>query len=748
MDKIEQVDKDDRATWILEQMRQSKISSSAWRKQARECYAFFASDQWSDEDTAILEEQGRPPVVFNRIARTINAIAGLEVQNRQEVRYIPREINDGPVNEILTATAKWVRDNCDAEDEESESFQDCLISGMGWTDTSLEYEVDQDGKIVIERDDPLSYYWDSNSRKRNLDDSRWRAKVHRYTKEQIQEKWPDWDGTATGGEEFTEEVQVSHDSTLPFYDGGSNNKTGSNKLIEVICFQWYEKEDVYRTQDPMTGNIVKLTKTKYDAMKDMLTMSGAKVVKQPSRKYRKAYLIGKDIVEEVDLEVQNGFTFNCITGLRDRNNNSWFGLVNLMLDPQRWANKWLSQIMHILNSNSKGGLMAETDAFADIRKAERDWSDPQAITWLKSGGLGKVQQKQISQMPTGVHELLRYSLESINDVPGVNSEMLGLADRQQAGVLEASRKQAGITMLAVFFDSLRRYRKEQGRVLAKMIVEYISDGRIIRIVGEEGAQSVPLLKDNLTFEYDVVVDDSPTSPNQKEKTFQIIMQGLPQMIAAGLPPPPMDIISYMPLPESILTKWKQNANPEIKQQMQQMGQMLEQQAQQLQQMQDQLQAAGAENQKLQGQITGLDIQKHQDQIQIEAAKLEQGNQNLQISLMDAETRRMQAQTQFMQAQSKADADRAKQAMEETKLILENDKAMIEARMQMMSEGGTNDADEMMIADMQRQLDTISKSLERIQISMMSPQTNNIGITMIKGEGMGGMEGMHEKMQEE
>lgn len=730
--------KEDRAVWILDNMRQSKIASANWRKQARECYAFFASDQWSEEDRAILEEQGRPPVVFNRVARTINAIAGLEVQNRQEVRYVPRENTDGAVNEILTAAAKWVRDNCDAEDEESEAFQDTLICGMGWTDTSLDYEVDQEGKIIIERDDALSYYWDSNSKKRNLDDTRWRAKVHKYTEDQVKEQWPDWDGAVSGNEEFAEDVSVSHDKTMPFYDKGSSNQTGKDKLIEVICYQWYEREDVYRTQDPMSGKVVKLSKAKYEAMKDML--EGQKVVKQPSRKYRKAYVIGKQIVAEEDLESQVGFTFNCITGLRDRNNNSWFGLVNLMIDPQRWANKWLSQIMHILNSNSKGGLIAETDAFADVRKAEKDWTNPQAITWVRPGKMGAIQQKQVTQMPTGIAELMKHALESINDVPGVNSEMLGLADRQQAGVLEASRKQAGVTMLAVFFDSLRRYRKEQGRILAKMIIDYIADGRLIRIVGEEGAQIVPLLKDPLMFDYDVVVDDAPTSPNQKERTFQIIMQGLPQMLAAGLPPPPMDIISYMPLPESLLTKWKQNANPELTQQLQQMQQQLEQQGMQMQEMGGQLQAAAHENQQLQEQLMNGDAEKNQADMAVKGAEigikreeLELKREETQIKYMEAETRRLDAQTKYAQAQSKIEADVAKQALEVAKFQLEQDRSLIEARMQMMTEGGTNDADEAMMADMHRQLTSINDSLSRIQVGMMTQKPSAVGITIMNQE---------------
>jgi hypothetical protein len=45
---------------------------------------------------------------------------------------------------------------------------------------------------------------------------------------------------------------------------------------------------------------------------------------------------------------------------------------------------------------AKGGLLAEEDSFTDPRKAESEWANPSAITWVKKGELaaGKVQPKQ------------------------------------------------------------------------------------------------------------------------------------------------------------------------------------------------------------------------------------------------------------------------------------------------------------------------------------------------------------------
>ena len=71
-------------------------------------------------------------------------------------------------NEILTAGAEWFRDEANAEDEETQAFEDMLTVGLGWTETLLDYMADPEGAPRVVRLDPLEMCWDSHAHRKGL----------------------------------------------------------------------------------------------------------------------------------------------------------------------------------------------------------------------------------------------------------------------------------------------------------------------------------------------------------------------------------------------------------------------------------------------------------------------------------------------------------------------------------------------------------------------------------------------------
>lgn len=537
--------------------------SSSWRRQAKSDFEFVAGKQWDDNTRSQLEEEMRPVITFNRTLPMIKAVTGMEINSRHETVFMPRNTTAGEVraNEILTAASQWMADGCDAEDEQSEAFFDAVVCGMGWTECRIEYDEDPDGKYVEERIDPLEMVWDHTARAKNLQDAKRMFRLREMSLSEAREMFPDehdvdldayWAMAASN--EAGDPVPIE-ERRLKLSEADSAEP---DQKVRIVHVQWYETEQYIRVEHPQTGEIIEVDMEQWGQYLDQLAETGQqppRFVNQNRRVYKQAFLGGKILGEVKPALCNERFSFNCITGQPDRVKGTWVGLVDVIRDPQMWANKWLSQTLHILNTTAKGGILAEEDAFKNIRDAQDTYAQPDAITFTKKGAVsqGKIMQKPGVGLPQGYVNLLQFSVDSIPQVTGINMEMMGLRDVNQPGVLEAQRKQSAMTILAPLMDSKRRFTKNVGRCRLDLIQRYFSDGRLVRIAGKEGVQELrPLLQDETSGDYEVIVDDAPTSPNTKEQTWATIQQVMPVFKDMLTPEAVLTILEYSPLPSQLI----------------------------------------------------------------------------------------------------------------------------------------------------------------------------------------------------
>ena len=580
------LDKADMFRVLKQWFRDDGRHSAKWRAEAKKDFDFKAGEQWEPEEKSQLNEQLRPEIVFNRTLTIIKAVAGFEINGRHEIQFLPRNTQDTALNEVLTGASKWMADECEAEDEESEAFQDTATCGMGWTESKLSYDVDSAGMYDEPEVNPLEMYWDCRARKRNIVDSRRRARLRQMSLGEAMDMFPDndpeeLDARWAVGMEPDEQTKTIEEKRIR--DENADDNGVEKNDVYIVQMQWFENVPYWLVADKATNKKIELPDSQFKVLKARMEALGIPIiaVKIKKRKYFQAFIGGK-VLEVGDAPFKDGFSWECITGEQNKNKGTWFGLIRIMRDPAKWSNKFFSQILHIVNSNAKGGIMAEPDAFDDQRQAEESYARPEAITWLKKGALSgqnpKWTKKPSLEFPAGLMQLLEFAVSSLRDVTGINLELLGQKDIDQPGILEAMRKQAGMTVLATMFDSLRRFRKRVGKIRLYYIQNFLSDGRLVRITGQDGAKVIPLLRDKCMGEYDVVVDDAPTSPNQKQANWGLIAPLLPvfkdQLMAN--PQLLLAILEFSPLPsrlvETLRTVLAQpNPQQAIQQQMQQLG---------------------------------------------------------------------------------------------------------------------------------------------------------------------------------
>jgi hypothetical protein len=606
---------------------------SKWRIEAKRSYNFVSSKQWEEEDERILMAQGRPTITFNRTAPIINAVCGLEVNNRQGVVYLPREMGDVGVNEMYTSAGKWVREECQAEDEESEAFRDVTICGEGWVETRMDYDETPTGMVAEERIYPLEMGVNKEAFRANYSDARLIYRIRQMSPDDVtallglpQDIIPDalharWltddiipeDGGTHNKKDYPDETR----------DGVSASQRGPRRTVTVVQCQYWKRERVHLVATDADQQPQMMTVEEFAKFQERAAAAG--MMYNSSTTTRKRYyecFIGNGILGEIR-PLEMGFQFKAMTGMRDNEAKCFYGMVRDMFDPQMWANKWLSQTMHIMNTNAKGGLLAETDAFVNTKKAERDWSDPRKIVWVKPGSLQKqkVKERTPAPLPAGLEQLMMFAISSIRDVTGVNLELLGQADREQAASLEAQRRQSAMTVLAAMFDSLRRFRKNQGKLMLKFI-NLLPEGTLIRVLEKGQHKYIPLTKVPDVAQFDVIIDQAPSSPDQKQYIWAITAQILQMQI---LPPAAIiELLKYSPYPESVVAEIRKALGVDGDMPPDQLQQKLQQAEQALQMLEEELKTALENNEKAEDDQT------------IELLKI-------QIDEYKANTERLQAQ---------------------------------------------------------------------------------------------------------
>ncbi|KKL88883.1 hypothetical protein LCGC14_1920220, partial [marine sediment metagenome] len=466
-----------------------------WRETAAEDFDFVPggsgedSGQWARDDVKKLQSQERPIITMNRIEPLVEGIVGTEVNNRQEVSYQARETNDKPAAEVIMEVSKWARDN-DVEEEESDMFRNALICGMGWTAHSMDYTQDLDGKYTVISTDPLSHYWDVDSRRPNLADARWVGYVETMSRDRFRTLFPEKKGgdnifgiksIPTEDDSRTAKADTDYDDpALTDIEGGGNTPHNVN----VFEYQVYKMEPAYRVLPPKTIEAPEpdlsdpMDKEGFDRVRKLVEEEGGLMVRfgtpvdqqlegsqmpgvyryliQERKVFYRAIYSGGDRISEIERGPwRNGFSFLCTTARKHHRRKTWYGLVRPMKDPQRLTNSFMSAAIHHYNSNPKGGVMFEEDAIDNPEEMEAKIAHPSPAIAVLPGKLDRIKMIDPAPPSQALDRLMMMVMDMPPLVTGVSMEFIGLAGRDQPVGVEQSRKLATLSIVAPIFSSYR-----------------------------------------------------------------------------------------------------------------------------------------------------------------------------------------------------------------------------------------------------------------------------------------------------
>ena len=578
----------------------SKSGLSAQFDNSVMCWQYYAADNADYNDQIqfndSLGRRRRAMININKVQQNVDTVVGFMAQNRRQAKYIARVQKDQGqelYSRNMNAVYDYTRELTNADQLESDQDLAMMVQGYGAVDTEVSYVIGQatsmpNGEIIKKT---VQYpYWDTSARNKNLTDRRWDGYYEDY---EIEDALALFRGSDEEDFEQVSAVDDKGDNGYKFNPFGGiydkvkllNNAeftTQEQNIVRVYKHEWMEYETFYKAQNPIyvvsTPEDAMYIKIKLDAAKAAIKQVGDPiegvnpkdifdfdpsqedlVFDEPTKRmlvkslgplirpipfqrrvYYTAVISGEHVFTWFKSISQSGFSVKFKTGTWNPTQKIWMGMVNPMMEPVKYYNKALTELLFTIASNSKGGVMVERGAVKDVAKFETQWAKTDATIIVEDGALtgGRIQEKTKPAVPTGLENIITLMDANIS-ATGVDPSLFGQTDNEdQSGIFFKRRIRQILSKLARYSDSITLYQKEDARLnedLARVWIEN-NRGQFMRITGPDGADEfLQLVEDMLAPSYDISIQEAAQSMDEKQETATMLSNIGQQFVQFDLP---------------------------------------------------------------------------------------------------------------------------------------------------------------------------------------------------------------------
>jgi hypothetical protein len=607
---FERMNKENKLKHAKDMFQRAISADQKFQSEAKDDFAFRDGNQWTAEERRILEEELRPVLTFNLTKSSVDLVMGMNEDNRIIHRASPVETTDAYLAEVLDDISDWVRETGEFEDEQDSALESATICGRGWVAIDFFPDTDRFGEIKIDMIDVPVYevHFDPGSRRPNLEDAgalywdRWlnvedfKMRYPKVKGKALQDvideskKWGIAEGTSPQQVQAAFDIPVSIDTDDSDYNipMDFNFYNNSKNMIRVVHMEYWETYERFYGFNPETGKFEEFDGKNLKVIKqDYLETYNEEFTYETITDKRVKWLqfTGNRILYD-DLSPMpfKGFSLVPMFAFRDvskRTSNN-FGLVRLMKDPQKEINKRWSQALNMLNQQVQPGVYAETEAFVDDTQARMSMKESGSITYVQGGALqsGRIKERTVPTFPNAPMQMEQFSQDIMKKITGINPDLLGQdRGRQEPGVVVRLRQQQGITLLKPLFKSYNRMKKALYKRQLAIIMEYMPDDQIFRILGQgERYEITPegiivdkatnmqaSIRDVRNLDYNIIAEESPGNMTKRMMELSIYTE----LMQAGLPVDPKTVIEKLELSATEKARWLQYIEQQMQQQSEQ-----------------------------------------------------------------------------------------------------------------------------------------------------------------------------------
>lgn len=533
---------------------------------------YFSGDQtlWGELYGNMASNRGWQPQ-FNRIRRIVNMVSGYQRKNRKSTIAVPIENGDEVTADQFTKILMWAHNQEDVLATISDSFQGGLVTGMNLLQVWVDYRSDPvSGSIKVDNCSYNSFLIDPFFRKADLSDCNGLWKRSYLTKKEAISLLP---GEAT---EIAGLPPYEHDAKFEFMP--ENYGLDNKKLLTYDEFYYRD----YRTRrmlvDTQTGETQEWSSQDEDRLREFLSLYPIiKVIDQEIPTVKMAIVVqGKTFYDGPLESGLDCYPFVPVLGYFEPQipYYEWRiqGMVRGLRDAQYLYNRRKKIELDILESQVTSGFKYKENALVNPEDVFLS-GQGKGIALKREAAMTDVEQIVAPQIPPSMIQLSELLSEEINQISGVNEELLGSAVDEKAGILSMLRQGAGLTTLQILFDQLDRSQKMLGKMMIKIVQNNFTPGKVARILGEEPSQEFY----NKSFgKYDSAVEEGLNTTTQKQLQFAQLLQ----LREVGVPITDEDLL------QAATMQGKKDIIENMQQRQQQQQEMEQMQAQMLMQEQE------------------------------------------------------------------------------------------------------------------------------------------------------------------
>ncbi len=206
-----------------------------------------------------------------------------------------------------------------------------------------------------------------------------------------------------------------------------------------------------------------------------------------------------------------------------------WGLVEDIIDQQRYVNRLITQADFIRGASAKGLLLVHEDSIPDgmdLNDFADEWSRVGGVVKFKGKpGVPMPQQVAANAIPAGLQEMLTMQLKLTYDIMGIHQAAQG--QRPPGGTpasLYAMEADLAATNVKDFFETFNYYKQRRDRKVMMLIRQYYNDKRIMHITGSNYAPEAKVYDPQLARDvnYELKVTQGPDTPVYRQVIEDIL----------------------------------------------------------------------------------------------------------------------------------------------------------------------------------------------------------------------------------